>query len=59
MRVRPRAGLILRDPKARDRILPAEGARVPDTSFWRRRILCGDVILIKEPEQEKDPDAEL
>ncbi len=56
--VRPRAGLIVRDPLTL-RALPEEGGTVPRTSFWLRRVFCGDVVLIKEPEQEKEPDAEL
>jgi hypothetical protein len=32
------------------RHLPAEGAEVPDTQYWRRRIADGDVILQAQEE---------
>jgi hypothetical protein len=38
------------DPQTRQP-LPAEGRRVPDSSYWRRRARDGDVI-IGEPKQE-------
>ena len=28
------------------RHLPAEGAEVPDSQYWRRRIADGDVVLV-------------
>ncbi len=48
MIVRPsKEGIVIRDPRTKKK-LPPEGARVPDTSFWRRRILSGEVILMEE-----------
>lgn len=35
---------VVRDPRTRV-MLPPEGAHVPDTSYWRRRIKDGDVRL--------------
>jgi hypothetical protein len=49
MRVRPaKPGAIIRDPDSYQQ-LPAEGGRVPDTTFWRRRLRAGDVVLVTEP----------
>ena len=48
--VKPAPGkekLGLRDPVNKAR-LPAGGARVPDTKFWRRRLERGDVVEIDE-----------
>jgi hypothetical protein len=39
------AGLVVRDPKTGDR-LPDEGKKVSLTSYWRRRIKDGSVIVI-------------
>jgi hypothetical protein len=46
--------LLVANPEARPpmpRHLPAEGAEVPDTQYWRRRIADGDVIL----QAQEDP----
>jgi len=49
MRVRPVIpGAVLRDPHTRRR-LPVEGGRVPDNSYWRRRLSAGEVELCPEP----------
>lgn len=42
-------GAIVRDPHTK-RPLPAEGARVRDSSYWRRRLRSGCVVLVEEPE---------
>ena len=56
MRVRPsRPGLLIRDPHTK-RPLPPEGGRVPDTTFWRRRIRSGDVVIVTD---EGDSDGQL
>lgn len=54
MKVRPNPDLkldgrdaVIRDPHTK-RPLPPEGAEVPDSSFWIRRLRSGDVILIEE-----------
>lgn len=46
MKVKPAVpGSIIRDPHTR-RPLPDEGADVPETSFWHRRLRDGDVVRI-------------
>lgn len=46
MTVKPaREGELVRDPHTK-RALPAAGGTVPDTSFWRRRLAAGDVVLV-------------
>lgn len=35
---------VIRDPHTK-RPLPADGGRVPDNSYWRRRLDDGDVVL--------------
>ncbi len=47
MFVKPKDGLPVRDP-ATKRHLPAEGKEVPETSYWLRRLKCGDVVLIQQ-----------
>jgi hypothetical protein len=47
--------LLVANPEAiapMPRYLPVEGAEVPDTEYWRRRIADGDVILAPAPEQQ-------
>ena len=44
--------LVVRDP-ANGRIVPAEGAAVPDNSYWRRRLKDRDVIEAKRPTASK------
>ena len=46
--LRPRAGLIVRDPVTMEP-LPSEGAVKPLTTYWRRRIKDGDVERAEEP----------
>jgi hypothetical protein len=41
--------LVIRDPHTL-RILPPEGAAVTDTTYWRRRLADGDVVLASEAE---------
>lgn len=51
MIVKPaKSGLVIRDPFTK-RALADEGGRVPDTSFWRRRIADGDVVLVEERDE--------
>jgi hypothetical protein len=47
--------LLVANPEARPpmpRHLPAEGAEVPDSQYWRRRIADGDVVLAPAPEPQ-------
>ena len=46
MFVKPAKSRAVRDPVSR-RLLPAEGADVPETSFWHRRVRDEDVIVTK------------
>lgn len=43
MKVKPKPGLLVRDPDTYQP-LPREGAEVPDTPHWRRRLAAGDVV---------------
>lgn len=48
MRVKPAdPGAVIRDPVTK-RQLPADGGDVPDTSFWRRRLDAGEVVVVRE-----------
>lgn len=48
MKVKPVvAGAIIRDPITR-LPLPAEGGEVSDNTFWRRRLLAGEVVVVKD-----------
>lgn len=45
------------DPAARPpapRHLPATGAEVPETEYWRRRLADGDVVIAKPPRAPKE-----
>lgn len=50
MHVRPaHPDLLVANPEARPpmpRHLPPEGAEVPDTEYWRRRLRDGDVVPV-------------
>lgn len=48
--LRPAPGLTVRDP-ATKQPLPAEGAEVADTPFWRRRLRRGEVVKATAPRQ--------
>jgi hypothetical protein len=48
MQVRPRSGLLVRDPANPPIPLPAEGAEVPRTTYWLRRLAKGDVELVND-----------
>jgi hypothetical protein len=51
VRVKPTTkGAVIRDPHTK-RPLPDDGADVPDTSFWRRRLRAGDVVFVEEPKE--------
>ncbi len=49
MFVKPKTGLVVRDPVSK-RALPAEGADVPASGYWMRRLRDGDVIVSEPPE---------
>lgn len=45
MFVKPASGRSVRDPKTK-RHLPPEGAEVPESIFWVRRLAEGDVVRV-------------
>lgn len=48
IRVKPtNPDAIIRDPHTK-RVLPAEGAEVPENNFWTRRISAGEVVLVED-----------
>lgn len=48
MIVKPKPGLIVRDPDTRQP-LPTEGREVPPSTWWMRRLNSGDVVLVPPP----------
>lgn len=48
MIVKPKPGLIVRDPDTRQE-LPPEGRDVPSSTWWMRRLKSGDVVLVLPP----------
>jgi hypothetical protein len=44
--------LIVRDPMDPRRVLPAEGAEVPETQYWYARLRDGDIELADAPDPE-------
>lgn len=49
MFVTPKQGLMIFDPRLKDR-LPPEGREVPDGDvYWTRLLLDGDIVLASEP----------
>jgi hypothetical protein len=49
MRVKPAAGRNVRDPITK-RHLPTDGADVPESTYWIRRLRDGDVIPCPAPD---------
>lgn len=48
MFVKPKAkDMTIRDPRTMVK-LPDGGANVPDSNYWRRRLLAGDVVLVEQ-----------
>ena len=54
MFVKPAPGRLVRDPVSK-RPLPAEGAEVPENTYWIRRLACGDVISCDVPARVVSP----
>ena len=50
--VRPAPGARVRDPATKAPI-PDIGLLVPNTGYWQRRILAGDVVVTTEAAQPK------
>lgn len=55
--LRPRPGIKIRRPERLSEHLPADGATVTLTDFWRRRITDGDVEEVKAPPAPHKPAA--
>lgn len=49
--VKPAQGLVIRDPKTMQ-ILPPEGKLVTESTYWVRRLKCGDVSIVKNESME-------
>lgn len=54
--VKPKEGVLIRDPKSK-KLMPNTGFDVPWIGplgrYWRRRVNCGDVIIIDKPSTNK------
>jgi hypothetical protein len=49
MKVKPvNPAAVIRDPITK-RTLPADGGEVPESNFWIRRLLAGEVVRIDPP----------
>lgn len=46
-----RPGLIVRQPEHGGAPIPEEGALVPPTTYWRRQLKVGDVVIAKRPDR--------
>lgn len=55
MIVKPKPGLIVRDPDTRQP-LPPEGREVPASTWWMRRLKSGDVVLVPSPPPPPAPE---
>ncbi|TPG62555.1 DUF2635 domain-containing protein [Ewingella americana] len=55
MFVKPTTGRTVRDP-VKGTLLPEEGAEVPESTFWNRRLRDGDVVKAKPASTEKVTD---
>lgn len=58
--VKPAPGLKIRDDVSK-KLLPDEGKAVTQSSYWVRRLACGDVTLVETVKKEKpsEPKAEV
>lgn len=56
MHVKPKAGLLVRDPVTHA-YLPPEGREVEDSAYWHRRLRDGDVELIPPAASPPEPAA--
>jgi len=55
VKVKPKVpGAIVRDPHTR-KPLPPEGAEVPEESYWIRRLMDEDVVLVDEAPKAEQP----
>lgn len=54
MFVKPKAGLIVRDPITKRPLLP-EGREVPADGYWLRRLRSGDVVEVAQIPDSQEP----
>lgn len=47
VKVKPKQGLKIRNPKNME-FLPEHGCKVEMSTYWARRIQCGDVVLVED-----------
>lgn len=47
MKIKPKAGLIIRDPDSFE-ILSVDGEEKPQTAYWLNHLKNGDVIIVNE-----------
>ena len=55
--VKPREGLIVSRENPHEGDIPAEGAEVPLTSYYRRRLADGDLVKARKPKDAPPKDA--
>ena len=53
MKVKPKSGMIVRRPEPPHAALPAGGAKVPESSYWMRRLRDGDIEKIGDKPARK------
>ncbi|QBH96787.1 DUF2635 domain-containing protein [Limnobaculum zhutongyuii] len=51
LHIRPVAGRVVRDPET-NAPLASQGEKKPKTSYWQRRLMDGDVELVKTKAKE-------
>jgi hypothetical protein len=57
MLVKPAPGLKVRYPESRLH-LAEESAEVPESSYWLRRLACGDVVKADPPRNEPESEGD-
>lgn len=55
MYIKPAEDRKVRDPQTK-RHVPAEGAEVPESSYWLRRVKDGDVLVANPAAGQADPE---
>ncbi len=57
MKIKPADGLKIRDPETKKHIEEGHEIREPISTYWHRRIACGDVIVLKTEAPKSAPKA--
>lgn len=52
MKIKPKAGLIIRDPESFEQ-LAAAGEEKPETAYWLNHLKAGDVELVSDKSASK------